>query len=425
MSQILQLTDGVFGGLWKSIADVWSELWWIFLPVIAFFIFWDFWVLYIQFRFISSIKWDLLEIKVPKDILKTPKAMEQIFAAAHAPYSYGLTFKDKYWDGRVEYWMSFELFGSAGESHFYLRLPKQFRNLMESAIYGQYPGAEIIEAEDYVKQVSKIVPNETFELFGNEQILRAPSCYPIRTYPMFEESVEERRVDTIAPVIETMSKLKSDEQIWIQILTRPTGDDWKKEGEAMANTIMGIKDEKKKSSWFPGFGLTLGEIFRAPFEHPNTEVEKPKDDFRLKLLMLTPGQKEVVEGIERKISKLGFETTIRFVYIDKRDAFSRDNVASMQGYFRQFNTQNMNLLRPDKDTMTASVRGLFTERRLAWRKRLIFEKYRDMIFNSRKSILNIEELATIYHLPITGVETTYLKRIESRKGSPPPTLPVL
>lgn len=414
-------------GLSTSILDVWLKVWWFALPLITAIIFWEFWVLYIRFRFIVAIRWTLLEIKVPKNILKTPKAMEQIFAAAHAPYSYGLRFMEKYWEGKVEYWMSFEIMGSAGESHFYLRLPKQFRNLMESAIYAQYPQAEIREVEDYVTQMPKVLPNKTFEIYGNEQILRGPDCYPIRTYPMFEESVEERRVDTIAALLEAISRLKTEEQVWIQIMVRPTGDDWKKKGEEQVNKLLGILESKKKGqSIFGWLGISPHELVRAPFEHPSLEAKQEKrDDFRLKMLLMTPGQKEVAESIEKKIAKLGFETTIRFIYIDRRDSFSRDNVAAITGYFRQFNTQNLNLMRPDKLTMTAAVHGLFVKTRLNWRKRIIYDKYRDMLFNRHKSIFNIEELATIYHFPIVGVESTYLEKVESRTGGPPAQLPLM
>ncbi len=427
MAQFLQFSNPVLDGLSTSIGDVWNKVWWIVLPVVTFFLFWDFWVFYIRFKFITAIRWTLLEIKVPKNILKTPKAMEQIFAAAHAPYSYGLRFMEKYWEGKVEYWMSFEVVGFAGESHFYLRLPKQFRNLMESAIYAQYPGAEIEEVEDYVKQMPAVLPNKTIELYGNEQILHAPDCYPIRTYPMFEESVEERRIDPIANLMEAVSKLKIDEQIWIQILARPTGDDWTKEGNEIVDKMMGKEKAKRPGFWeFFGLGVTAGEALRAPFEHPPLEEKKKKkDEFRFNLLMLTPVQKEIMDGIEKKIAKLGFETTIRFLYIDKRNAFSRDNVAAVTGFFRQFNTQNINLLKPDKKTMTAAVHGMFVQLRLNWRKRLVYEKYRDMIFNAHNSVLNIEELATIYHFPIAGVESTYLEKVESRKGGPPPDLPII
>lgn len=426
MAQLLQFFPPFLEGLSKSIADVWNATWWVVLPLISFLLFWEFWVLYIRFRFIVAIKWVLLDIKIPKNILQTPKAMEQVFAAAHAPYSYGLRFMEKYWEGKVEYWMSFEMVSLGGDVHFYLRLPKQYRNLMESAIYAQYPSAEISEVEDYVRQAPKVLPNKTYDLWGMELVLLNPDPYPIRTYPMFEEAVEERRVDPVAMITEVMSKLKAEEQIWIQILARPTGSDWRKKGEELMDKMLG-KEPKKKEGVF-GFlspGVSFQELARAPFEHPSVEAKKKKEDDKFRLLMLTPSEKEKVEGIERKTSKLGFETTIRFIYIDRRDSFSRDNVAAVQGAFRQFNTQNLNLLRPDKKTMTAAVHGLFKKTRLNWRRRLIFERYRDLVLNHKKPILNIEELATIYHIPITAVAAPQLSRVEAKKGGAPPTLPLV
>src|SRR3989344_4926045 len=164
-------------GIVLAMYDVWKQVWWFAAPLMTAFICWEFYVFYIRYKFIVGIRWKLLEIKVPKNILKTPKAMEQIFAAAHAPYSYGLRFMEKYWEGIVEYWMSFEMVGRAGESHFYLRLPKQFKNLMESAIYAQYPDAEITEVDDYVTQMPKVLPNKTYDLYGYEIILRQPEFF--------------------------------------------------------------------------------------------------------------------------------------------------------------------------------------------------------------------------------------------------------
>ena len=88
--------------------------------------------------------------------------------------------------------------------------------MMESAIYAAYPEAEITEAEDYLEEFPHVLPNETFDISGFEEVLRHENYLPIRTYPMFEEMVEEHRIDTIAPLMEAMSKLKNDEQLWFQ-----------------------------------------------------------------------------------------------------------------------------------------------------------------------------------------------------------------
>ncbi len=412
----------------RSIAVVWGAVWWIAVPVIAAIIFWEFWMLYIHIRWLKKINWKTLEIQVPKNILKTPKAMEQVFSAAHAMHKARHRFFEKYWEGELDYFMSFELVGRAGESHFYLRVPEQYRPMMESAIYAQYPEAEIVEADNYVAQMPNILPNNDFDIFGGEWILGNKNCYPIRTYPMFEEAVEEQRIDTVAFIMEAMAKLKDNEQMWIQLIVRPVGGDWAKEGEAIINKLLGIVEEKKKG-WLADFqwlGFTLDELIAAPFEHPSQEVKRKEEKaMNMKLLLSNPSTKDIIDGIREKISKIAFETTIRFIYIDKRETFKRDNISSVSAFLKQFSTQNLNSFKPDSKTLP-SVKGLSKEKRNNWRKRMVYERYRDIEFSPGKPpILNTEELATIYHFPIAAVGTTELEKVSSRKGGPPSSLPMV
>ena len=419
------------GLLWSSIVTAWGAVWWIVLPIVAIILFWDFWKLYVHVRFVRSIKWKLLEIRIPKNILKTPKAMEQIYAAAHAPYSYGLSNFEKFWKGKEESWMAFELVGRAGESHFYIRLPSDYRHMMESAIYGQYPDAEILEAEEYMDQFPKILPNKNFDLSGLEEILKNDSYYPIRTYASFEESVEEQRLDPISPMLETMSRLKGDEQLWYQIIVRPTGEDFKKAGEKKIAQVFGIEEKKPAPSIFSGFGLgvTLGDIITSPIRHPSGDVtKKPEEKPKTARVIVTPGEREVTEGIELKISKIAFDATLRFMYINRRGAPDEGFMNTVHGFIRQFNTQHMNSLRPNSATTTASysVHGLFKKMKVQWRKRMMWESYKNIAPGKKdKAILNIEELATLLHFPITAVSTTELEKIGSRKGAPPAGVPLI
>jgi len=420
----------ILSGILQSIFIVWGAVWWIVLPLIAIIIFWEGWRLHLHYQFVTNIKWKVLEIKVPKNVLKTPKAMEQIFAAAHAPYSYGITPYNKYWKGMEEYWMVFELIARAGETHFYLRVPSQFRNMMESAIYAAYPDAEIKEGDDYLEELPTVLPNAQFDISGFEEILRHEDYLPIRTYPMFEESVEERRIDTIAPLMEAMSKLKNDEQLWFQVVIKPTGEDFRKEGESEIKKLLGIEEQKKPSMW-PKFdlGITAAEALRGPFEHPG-EAKPSKDQRAEKMprFLMTPVDKERADAIHLKISKIAFEATLRFLYVEKREgAVDSGHTNSIHGFIRQFNTQNLNSLKPNSPTSTASysVRGLFKKTRIRARKRYIYEAYRHFSPGPHKSILNIEELATVFHFPLAVVSTTELEKVESRKGSPPASLPII
>jgi hypothetical protein len=420
----------IVSGILGSILIVWGVAWWFVLPLIAVLIFWEAWLVHLHYRFVTDIKWKLLEIKVPKTILKTPKAMEQIFAAAHAPYSYGINFYNKYWKGQEDYWMAFELIGRAGETHFYLRLPAQFRNMMESAIYAAYPEAEITEAEDYLEELPHVLPNETFDVSGFEEVLRHENYLPIRTYPMFEEMVEEHRIDTIAPLMESMSKLKNDEQLWFQVVIKPTGEDFREKGEKEIKKLLGIEEQKKPSMWPKlDLGITLEEAVRAPFEHPGeAKPNKDKNQEKFPRFLMTPVDKERADAIHLKISKLAFEATLRFIYVEKREgAVDSGHTNSIHGFIRQFNTQNLNSLKPNSPTSTAAwtVKGLFKKTRIRARKRLLYEAYRHFSPQSHESILNIEELATVFHFPLAVVSTTELEKVESRKGSPPASLPII
>jgi hypothetical protein len=424
---------GVLGPMLKSIAAVWDATWWFFLPLIAAIMFWDAWKLYLHVRFLKAIKWVVLEIRVPKNVLKTPKAMEQIFAAAHSPYSYGHRPWLKYWEGLEEYFFSFELVGSAGETHFYLRTPEQYRNMMEAAIFGQYPDAEVVEVDDYLKEMPKVLPNQHIDVGGFEEVFGKPNWYPLRTYLAFEEPVEEQRLDSIASLVEAMSKMTGDQQFWFQLVIEPAGEDWVRGGEKEIDKIYGIEEKKEhKPSLFPklDLGITMSEALRGPFEHPGEAKPAHAAEKPVKTRIASPSirEKEITEGISSKIAKLGFKTTIRFVTIERKEEggqAAERNLAFAHGYIRQFNTQNLNTLRPDAHSRTFAVYGLFSKLKKQYRKRLIYESYTHLSKSHHPAILNIEELATLYHFPITAVSTTQLEKIESKKGAPPATLPVI
>ena len=224
--------------------------------------------------------------------------------------------------------------------------------------------------------------------------------------------------------MEIMSKLKDDEQVWYQLVIRPTGEDFKKEGEKKINQIFDIESSKKRRAGsFPEFGLgvTLGEVVRAPFEHPGSGGARKKRRSRIRCgLLLRRARKDMTEAIEEKISKIAFEATPRFLFLTKQGNPDPGIIAALHGFVRQFNTQNLNSLKPNSVKTTASyaVRGMFKKTRIRWRKRIIYEDYRNISPSDKKSVLNIEELATIYHFPIAAVSTTELEKIPSRKGQP-------
>lgn len=420
----------MFSDIIDSIQNFITGALWVVVPFVLLLIFLDIWLFYRRARYINNFKWVTLELRVPREVIKSPKAMEQVFAVAYNTYSGGITFWEKWWKGKVEDWTSFELVGRAHSIHFFIRIQEGFRNLIESAIYAQYPDAEISEVPDYTNDFSPSLPDKTYDLWGSDFILKKENGYPILTYPAFEERgviEEERRIDSIAVIVEAMSNLKESEAVWLQILIRPTGDGWKKKAEVLIGELQG----KKSSSAIkiPGVSLLhgLGEFFEnlvaAPVEYPTWS--DPSKGAEEKKPETVRGQQKIIEAIENKISKLGFESIVRFLYIGNREAFSRGNITAVLGSFRQFAAMNLNSFKPNMKTITLS-KGFFLFRKfeLRKRKRLLYDNYRIRNFPKKFSILNPEELATFYHPPLTGVRATHLRRTEFKRGGPPPDLPI-
>ena len=395
-------------------------------------LFFELWIKYLKIQAIKRIKWVLLEVRIPRDIEKTPKAMEQIFSGLHGILT-GVKFLDKYWKGKVQEWFSFEIAGINGVVYFFIRTPEQFRNLVEAQIQAQFTSAEIMEVLDYASPLSGKVPGDTYDISGVEYILEKPDYYPIKTYESFEEKQKERRLDPMAPFLEVLSKLGPNENIFIQYLLRPTGEkDWINEGREAIDKLLGKKVETKKS-WLGSLSDSIHEfvvnLMKAIAIYPEWNPAK-KEEVKTAIKSLSPGEKAIAEAIENKISKLAFRVCVRFAYISGKDNFNRANMAAVGGAFKQFNTINLNAFKGNKEAGTSvdqpRIITSIKNRREYMRKINFVDRYifRKMSKNGMDFILNVEELATIYHYPILVVETPTMRRVEAKKTEPPVSLPV-
>lgn len=416
---------------------VWHQFWqwgWIIGPVALGPVVWNSWLYYIRIRTLKKFKWLMLEIKIPPEVEKTPLAMEQTLSILHSTLFPGSWWK-RYVEGRVQEWFSLEMTSFGGELHFYIRSLVHFRGLVEAAIYAQYPQAEIFEVEDYTYNVPIIVPNETHDLFGSEFKLNKENAYPIRTYKEFEFDTEEGKgnVDPLAGIVETMSKLKEGEQAWIQIGIRPTGDDWKKVSQELVLKLVG-RPKKAEPSGSYVLALLKKELedyakgaVQAPFKTPEYEPfefgSAPKSDKAHSLMQyLSPGEKEILEGVEKNIAKVGFETVIRVVYVATKEAYNIPSFFQVTSGFNQFSTQHMNAIKRDGATITASKFPL-KKTREKQKKRWLLYKYRLRFRPQTMFVLNVEALASLFHFPGRVVAAPTLPRVQAKKGEPPAGLP--
>lgn len=408
--------------------QVWQILWawwWLPLPFILFPLLQFYYLFWIRVRWDAKIERVLLEIKIPREVLKPIKAMEYVFAGFHGIHD-PANFREKWIDGQFQVALSLEIVSLGGEPHFYIRTPAPLRKLIESSIYAQYPEAEISQVDDYTKNVPQDIPKAGWDLWGSDFIMTKEDCYPIKTYRQFEverETKEEKRVDPLSQLLEGMTVLQPGEQLWVQIVAKPIIDEipWVKRGRQIVDRLVRRPIPKVPRPIIQEAAeiLILGPQPTAPAER---EIIPPE-------MKLTPGEREIVTAIEEKIGKFGFEANIRFIYLGKEDVFFKPNVRIPMGFFKTVSTLNLNGLRPLRSTMT-KIMWFFRNRRLYLRKRRLFRYYQKRwpTFFPRRGgtyILNTEELATLFHFPgrIVAPAPT-LPRVEAKKGEPPPGLPI-
>jgi len=344
--------------------------------------------------------------------------------------------REIYAEGVFQLHFSFEIVSIDGYVQFLIRTPEQWRDLIESSIYSQYPDAEITEVEDYVKDAPEKYPNDTHNIWGTEVVLEKHWVYPIKTYEHFEDQVSGEYKDSLASLLETMSKIQIGEQVWLQIQVKPTGFEWIKESEKEALKIAGRKPPAPKesiimrliNSIFGFFFLSTGEPWFATEQGEGGGPSAKKDEGMPSMMIhLTPGEKGAIEAIERKASKMAFECKIRLIYISPLEQYQAARViASVFGSIKQFNTMDLNSFLPDKMTKT-QIKYLFIKYRVNRRRERLMKAYkmRSGSAGANWFILNIEELATLWHFPSKFVTTPLLQKTESKKADPPFTLPVI
>ena len=412
------------------------DWWWLVAPPVLTFLFHDFWLLYVRWKMFYGLDWLLLEIKLPQIVERTPQAMEQVFLGLHGMYSKPKV-TQKYFRGEVPNWFSVELASINGETHFYIRVLSKFRNLVESHVWAQYPDAEIREADDYTVTVPRGLPNASWDVWGTEFVLQKQDVYPIRTYIDFENPVEERRLDPLAAVLEVMSSLGPGEQLWFQIVAEPIIDNWRAQGEEVINRLISKKSAKRQNVFeafldgsltFVGGALTdvLEAIFPGLATPPETQKKYEPQAPPSMMMHLSQPEKDIVEAIGKNIAKMAFLVGVRVVYVARRDVFNKAMPSAVFGSIRQFNTLNLNGFKPNMRTLPNAYyimpkfRNEFRKRRLDWRYRLRFFHGRF----AKRYVLNVEEMATVYHFPgMLVAKAPMLSRIDAKRAEPPATLP--
>ncbi|MDP3982442.1 MAG: hypothetical protein Q8P70_02775 [bacterium] len=424
----------IFGFFFTTLAT-W---WWVFPPFLLYKKTLVWWLWWRQDIYSSKQESIMLEIRMPSEVEKPFRAMENVFSSLiqmHDPPD----FKEKWFEGKSQWRLAIEIVSFEGSIHFYLRIRKPLRKFIESAIYSQYPNAEIFDAEDYAKKMPSTLPNKEWEIWGTALKLGKPDIFSIKTYSQFfEESVqtkEEKRIDPMSALMEGLATIGQGEQLWMQILIKPPEDasplpDVAKE---YADKMYAEKKAGKKKKGATFFDDT-GSVMRHLLTGQAPEQAKESSE-KFSLIMLSPQEDQELKAIAEKSSKPVFHTSIRFLYAAKRENYFGPAKAIPLSYFRQFATENLNTLKPLMSTFTKSstVATWYKDERITYlKKRRLFRNYVLRVpplfphSNDGVFFLNIEELATIFHFMGQSVLDSAMSvpRVESKKSPPPSNLPI-
>ncbi len=390
----------------------------------------DVWLYYVQMKWSKTHKSILLAIDIPKGNEQSPKAVENMFTylgGAHGSQN----FYEKWFQGIFQKSFSYEIVSLEGYTQFLIRTPLEFRNLVESSVYSQYPDAEISEVDDYTETVPQKYPDEEWDIFGSEFILQNPWYLPIKTYEEFETKtgpLETQFKDPMASLMDLCGSLREGEQLWFQMIVMPTGFDWVKTVEDQLDKILGRKKKSKPSLFNKGLEL-LGDASEVIFPiWQDVEDGKPKDkDDKRTMMDLTPKEQRQVEAMHLKSIKQGFLTKVRVVYIAKKDVMNKAKVFSgFVGYIKQFMANDLNSFKPDLSVTFTKTVYFMKEPRLIKKKKKLFRNYVNRSGYGRKPfLLNTAELATLWHFPIeANVKSPLIQKAPGRKADAPSSLPM-
>ncbi|MBP6884738.1 MAG: hypothetical protein KBC17_02845 [Candidatus Pacebacteria bacterium] len=431
------------GALISFIFFIIGKLAFIWAPILIMYFAFEMWHHYVTDRFILGMKWTLFEIQIPRNVEKSPVAMELILT--NAMYHASIKGVWEVWvQGAPHFWFSLEMAGIDGQVHFYIRTPSRVRNLVETQIYAQYPQAKVVEVEDYTLRVPYDAPNDDWYLWGCDFCLEHHIAFPLRTYKSYDlgdminnlEDNEHQKNDPITPTIEFLGSLKKGQQVWVQIVIRPSKSTYHTHGKMFTHHgwVEEVEEEIARQL-APYIEFRKQEV--GPNEYIST-IRAPRTvDTR-------------VEKMKEKIQKLGFDVGIRQVVLCESKYVSLEDFNNLRRdsrlMWRQFNNPDGNsLLRSnptqyDQPFADPTGRGLWIlkNRKLNWYRGRAFYNlpfwfgfkwpFPLSVFlpshTPQIDVLNVEEIATLFHFPGQISQAPSFRRIESRVAKPPANLPM-
>lgn len=193
--------------------------------------------------------------------------------------------------------------------------------------------------------------------------LSSSDYFPIRVY-------RDLPTDPLSSITSALAKMGEGEGAAIQILIRPAGNKWRAAGKKY------LSKTKK------------------------TETDPEKAQYKIE-------QKEL-EAVSSKCSKPGFDTAVRVVVSAKNMGAAKMHLENILGAFAQFSS-DLNSFKKGKQLL----KKLF----------MIDFIYRYFPIIGGTSVLNSEELATVFHFPNKTIETPHIYWLNAKRAPAPIEIP--
>lgn len=285
---------------------------------------------------------------------------------------------------------------SSEEIFFYVVVPKKYRAAAEKQIHSYFPDSSIEKVPDY----TIFYPGS----FTSTAVLQLKKKYalPVKTF-------ESMNADPLNEISNALSKLETvKEGAALQIVLQPAEKGWNKMGKSIAHSMQQGKQLKDAhtDSLMKDVGKSLkkeamGTLFKPP--GAGKDAAAPPTS-----VQLTPEEQEVVKAIERKSSKAGFQVNIRLIASAETPEKADEILSHMENSFSQFEMSDVNHF---------LVKSRAKSRNVAFD--YIFRN-----FNAESAmILNTEEIASIFHFPISTTATPKIKWLKSGAAPPPIGIP--
>lgn len=325
-----------------------------------------------------------LLLQVPRTNEQKELAAEQMFASLHGLLTMPGREKSLFSKATVNRErISFEIAVLEKRIGFYVWVPNYLKDYVEEQVYAQYPSVQISEVEDYAAGKE----SQYMTTLATELKMTANDVLPIKTFQSFE-------VDPLASITAALARFEETEEAWVQMVIRPAASTWHKKSERY------ISAKKDGVAGPVNVGAVLQALWQPP--EPSAGASKPT---------LSDHEQVQVSGAEEKSQKLAFECAIRIVYCGNvPEPTAKLRMQSILGTYRQFNTTYLNGFDAKKLGVNPGLMAHYHER----------------TFDPKGGFsLNIEETATMYHLPHTNVETPFILWASSQTAEPPANLPVV